>query len=297
MAVSPLPTFVHDALTSHRPAITAKPMFETTKTEARTFWHLIFSPVRGDTHQQRLESFYAGQARGYDAFRRRLLHGRQSMIDAIINNLQSVEQDPKRPSQVWLDLGCGTAENIHRMAEAVNRFQVIHLVDLSPSLMEVAKGRVVNAGLESKVHHHIADVCDFDIGDQQADLITFSYSLTMIPHWFRAIDRAYQQLRPGGLIGVVDFFISPKYATPPIPQHGWFTRTFWPTWFAMDNVNISRDHLPMLENRFETVALTTDLGKIPYLPLVRVPYYVWVGRKRDTACTGFPPSGGGNQAS
>jgi S-adenosylmethionine-diacylgycerolhomoserine-N-methlytransferase len=47
----------------------------------------------------------------------------------------------------------------------------------------------------------------------------------------------------------------------------------------MDNVYISPDHLPWLQSRFETVMLDTSLGKIPYLPLARVPYYVWVGRK------------------
>jgi S-adenosylmethionine-diacylgycerolhomoserine-N-methlytransferase len=244
-------------------------MLETIRTEAQTFWHLLFSPVRGDTHQQRLESFYAGQARGYDSFRRRLLHGRQELVDGL----------PKREGQVWIDLGCGTAENIDRMGDAVNRFQEIHLVDLSESLMKVARRRVEATAIKDRVQHHIADVCDFNLGREQVDLITFSYSLTMIPQWFRAIQRAYDLLRPGGIIGVVDFFVSPKYAAAPIPQHRWFTRTFWPTWFAMDNVYISKDHLPMLQSRFETMTLQTSLGKIPYLPLARVPYYVWVGRK------------------
>jgi len=249
-------------------------MFEIIRAEAQTFWHLLVSPVRGETHQQRLESFYAGQARGYDSFRRRLLHGRQAMIDAI-------QKQPQHSGggQVWVDLGCGTAENMDRMGDAVNQFDQIHLVDLSQSLMEVARRRVESNPVKATVHHHIADVCEFDIGPGQADLITFSYSLTMIPHWFRAIEQACKQLRPGGMIGVVDFFVSPKYASSPIPQHGWFTRTFWPTWFAMDNVYISPDHLPMLQSRFETVTLQTSLGKIPYLPLARVPYYVWVGRK------------------
>jgi len=244
-------------------------MLETLRTEAQTFWHLLVSPVRGDTHQQRLESFYAGQARGYDSFRRRLLHGRQSMIDTL----------PKHDGQVWIDLGCGTAENIDRMGDAVNRFKQIHLVDLSQSLMEVARRRVASTPVENKAQYHIADVCEFDIGHETADLITFSYSLTMVPQWFRAIERAYQQLRPGGMIGVVDFFVSPKYASSPLPQHRWFTRTWWPIWFAMDNVHISPDHLPMLQSRFETVALNTSVGKIPYLPFARVPYFAWVGRK------------------
>ena len=43
--------------------------------------------------------------------------------------------------------------------------------------------------------------------DGPVDAVTFSYSLTMIPDWFQAIERAYESLKPGGMIGVVDFYI------------------------------------------------------------------------------------------
>jgi hypothetical protein len=38
-----------------------------------------------------------------------------------------------------------------------------------------------------------------------ADLVTCSYSLTMIPDWRRAIDVAYALLRDGGQMAVADF--------------------------------------------------------------------------------------------
>jgi S-adenosylmethionine-diacylgycerolhomoserine-N-methlytransferase len=62
-------------------------------------------------------------------------------------------------------------------------------------------------------------------------------------------------------------------------KHPWRTRHFWPTWFANDNVHPSPDHLPYLRRRFETVHLEERRGKVPYLPLVRAPYYIFVGRK------------------
>ena len=34
-------------------------------------YHLALKPVRGADHAARLDSFYAGQAEGYDAFRAR----------------------------------------------------------------------------------------------------------------------------------------------------------------------------------------------------------------------------------
>ena len=51
------------------------------------------------------------------------------------------------------------------------------------------------------------------------DVVTFSYSLTMIPDWFAAIENALRMLRPGGQIGVVDFYVSRKY--PAQPLHLW----------------------------------------------------------------------------
>ncbi len=42
-------------------------------------------------------------------------------------------------------------------------------------------------------------------GGGVADLVTCSYSLTMIPDWRRAIDVAYSLLREGGQMAVADF--------------------------------------------------------------------------------------------
>jgi S-adenosylmethionine-diacylgycerolhomoserine-N-methlytransferase len=59
-----------------------------------------------------------------------------------------------------------------------------------------------------------------------------------------------------------------------VDRHG------WPTWFASDNVFLSPDHLPFLQSRFEEKLLDEADGPIPYLPFVRVPYYVFLGSKR-----------------
>jgi S-adenosylmethionine-diacylgycerolhomoserine-N-methlytransferase len=102
----------------------------------------------------------------------------------------------------------------------------------------------------------------------------------MIPDWFAAIENALSILKPGGTIGVVDFYVSRKYASAGLTRHGWFTRTFWPTWFAMDNVYPSPDHVPFLHRHFDAIHFEEHRAKVPYLPLIRVPYYLFVGRKR-----------------
>jgi S-adenosylmethionine-diacylgycerolhomoserine-N-methlytransferase len=101
----------------------------------------------------------------------------------------------------------------------------------------------------------------------------------MIPDWFAAIDAAYRLLKPGGIIGVVDFYLSRKWSEQPRAQHAWSTRHFWRTWFDADNVFPSPDHVPYLQHRFETVSLNEAKAKLPFMPLVRMPYYRFVGRR------------------
>jgi len=101
----------------------------------------------------------------------------------------------------------------------------------------------------------------------------------MIPDWFEAIDHAARLLKPGGLIGVVDFYVSRKHKEPGRDHHGWLTRSLLPLWFGADNVFLSGDHLAYLTQRFQPIALAERRTSIPYLPLVRAPYYLFLGRK------------------
>ncbi len=239
--------------------------------DLRILWHLAFKRARGKTHQDRLENFYHGQASGYDSFRSRMLHGRQELFSSL-----SIA-----PGSVWIDFGAGTGENAEHLGDKLSQLSKGYLVDLCPSLLEVAKARI-----EQRQWSNIEAVCGdataFVPAEQQVDLVSFSYSLTMIPDWFRAIDHALKLLKPGGQIAVVDFYVSRKYPAEGLKKHGWFSRTIWPTWFASDNVHLSADHVPYLQADFDTVLLKESRGKLPYVPFLRVPHYLFVGRKRDS---------------
>jgi S-adenosylmethionine-diacylgycerolhomoserine-N-methlytransferase len=236
--------------------------------DLKVLYHLTMKPVRGQNHAARLESFYSGQASAYDDFRRRLLKGREQLWQSI--------DEPE--GAVWVDMGGGTGANVEFFGDRLSRLGKVYVVDLSPSLLEIARQRAQDRGWEN-VQAIEADATVFQPPEGSADIVTFSYSLTMIPDWFAAIDNAYAMLRPGGLIGVVDFYVSRKYPQDGLKRHGWWTRSFWPVWFASDNVFPSPDHVPMLFRKFDPVHFDEHRGKVPYLPLVRVPYYVFVGRK------------------
>jgi S-adenosylmethionine-diacylgycerolhomoserine-N-methlytransferase len=236
--------------------------------DLKTLAHLALAPIRGRTHAERLESFYGRQAAGYDAFRARLLEGRQELWDAL----------PAPEGGVWLDLGGGTGANVERLGERLARLGKLYVVDLTPSLLAVAHRRIADHRW-TNVEAVEADATRFVPPEGQVDVVTCSYSLTMIPDWFAAIDHALDLLRPGGHVGVVDFYVARKYPETGSARHPWVTRAFWPWWFAHDNVFPSADHLPYLRRRFETVSLDQRRAKVPYLPWVRVPYYRFVGRK------------------
>lgn len=152
------------------------------------------------------------------------------------------------------------------------------MVDLCPSLLQVARQRIA-AHEWTNVTLVAEDVTTFKPPEASVDVVTFSYSLTMIPDWFAALEQAWQLLRPGGIIGVVDFYMSRKYPARGRLRHGWLTRTFWPIWFGFDNVFPSSDHVPYLHRCFEALHFSEHKAPMPYLVGVRVPYYLFIGRK------------------
>jgi len=239
--------------------------------DLKVLYHLAVKPVRGKDHAQRLESFYSGQAGAYDDFRKRLLKGREEMYQSI-----------KAPSDaVWVDMGGGTGSNLEFIGEQIPNLKKAYVVDLASSLLEVCQQRIQERKW-TNVETVEADATTWTPAEGCADVVTFSYSLTMIPDWFAAIENAMRILKPGGTIGIVDFFVSRKYPDDELARHSWFSRSFWPVWFASDNVFPSRDHLPFLRRHFSTTSLIESRAKVPYLLWFKTPYYIFVGTKPET---------------
>jgi S-adenosylmethionine-diacylgycerolhomoserine-N-methlytransferase len=238
--------------------------------DLRILYHMAVTPVRGATHAERLEAFYGGQSSHYDDFRKRLLHGRDEMLAAL---------DYPEAGR-WLDMGGGTGHNVEAVGDRRSRLAEVTVVDLCPSLLDVAEERIRRNGWDN-VRAVTADACTYAHDTGPVDLVTFSYSLTMIPNWFQAVRRAYDQLRPGGQIGVVDFYVSRKWPAAGMRRHSALQRFWWPHWFGFDNVFLSPDHLPLLQSLFVTERLEERHGRVPYLLGLSAPYYLFVGRKAD----------------
>lgn len=181
---------------------------------------------------------------------------------------------------IWVDMGGGTGANLEYIADKIPHFKRVYIVDLASSLLEIAQKRIDDRGW-TNVTAVNGDATTYTPEEGYADIVTFSYSLTMIPDWFAALDNALRILKPGGILGIVDFYVARKWSGEGHHKQSKFTRHYWPMHFSTDNVYLSHDHIPYLERHFETLDLEEYYSKIPYIPIVRVPYYIYLGRKPE----------------
>lgn len=227
--------------------------------DARVLWRMLRGQPKEGTHAERLTGFYAPQAERYDHFRARLLHGREDMIRAL--------DVPAGASVV--ELGCGTGSNVEFLARQrpLHTLGEVHLVDLCPPLLAVARRRVAGAANVRVVE---ADATHWQ-PPAPVDRVYFSYALTMMPDWQAVLNNAIAMLRPGGRLGVVDFHLP--------AHHGRLTNSLWKRWFAHDGVHLSKAHTQALHARLTPLHYQARRAPVPYLPGVRAPYYLFVGAK------------------
>jgi S-adenosylmethionine-diacylgycerolhomoserine-N-methlytransferase len=223
--------------------------------DAGILWRMLRGQPRQGSHAERLEAFYAPQAGRYDAFRARLLQGREALL----------AQLGIAPGVRVVELGCGTGASLAMLGDRVWLPTRIDLVDLCPALLDVARQR--SAALPH-VHVTEADATHWQPA-RPADIVFLSYALTMMPDWRATLDNACRMLAPGGRLGVVDFHL-------PLGGHR-MVNAFWRRWFAHDGVHLSGDHLADLCHRFPIHSVTEQHAPVPYLPGARVPYYRFIG--------------------
>lgn len=293
-------------------------------------WSCFIKPHRGDgkgTQQDALESFYEKQADIYDATRKTLLKGREDMLAQVAAQLSAKAQEEAKTRKtaqkpVWVDVGGGTGFNIEAMSAFVNVpefFSNVYLVDFSPSLCEVARKRFARLGW-TNVHVICEDARKFRLEDYEngmrgqrtptqtlpssyfdqdrsgkggADLVTMSYSLSMIPDYYSVVDSLISLLAPHGIMGVVDFYVQSKvdfgfrnFTGGMVGRHtNFLSRAFWRSWFDLDRVNLDAGRRDYLEYRFGTVLNVNTRN----YSLGAIPYYIWVGcQKKPFSASSLP---------
>ncbi|CAO3568358.1 unnamed protein product [Mortierella alpina] len=268
------------------------------RTPLKFMYACFFKPLgkRGadSTQQVRLEAFYKDQAEIYDDTRGTLLRGRSSMLALVAAQLKEQQKaSGLSKAPIWVDFGGGTGWNIEQMNMhfPISNFERVYLVDLCPSLCRIARERFQKSGWTNVVVLCVdAMTSNFPgLMDPQGkiDVITLSYSLSMMDNYYGVVDHIHHLLKPKtGILGVADFYASTKVVKPE--NHGvedyhcnWFTRNFWQIWFAFDHVHLHASRREYLEHRFDVKKTINSRNHmvIPYL--IQIPYYIWIGHRKE----------------
>nr|GAT57621.1 predicted protein [Mycena chlorophos] len=260
-------------------------------------YHCFIRPIGSGEHKDRLDKFYAGQASVYDSTRSKLLRGRKTMLSLSAAHLKSMRASNPNQRLVWVDIGGGTGYNIEVMDAffPIADFDAVYLIDLCDSLLDIARKRFAAKGWKN-VTVLCQDAAEFNLSEWankdpkgSVGFVTLSYSLSMIPSFYTVLDRIDYVLDPNvGLLSVVDFYAAGKHASlhekaigGDSKECGWLTRWFWMIWFDFDNVSLSPSRRAYLEYKFGTIKSYNGRNKTLVPLIVRIPYYIWLGRSRS----------------
>ena len=149
-------------------------------------------------HGALMDRVYRRQRHFYDLTRRYYLLGRDTLIDRL----------DAPPSARILEMGCGTGRNLVAVARRYPS-AVLYGIDISSEMLASAARARERSGLATRIRLAPADATDFDpsnhFGVPRFDRVFFSYTLSMIPDWQRALRHAVNVLEPSGSVHVVDF--------------------------------------------------------------------------------------------
>jgi S-adenosylmethionine-diacylgycerolhomoserine-N-methlytransferase len=149
-------------------------------------------------HGVLMDRVYRRQRYIYDLTRKYYLFGRDRLIRELA----------LKPGARVVEIGCGTARNLVRIARAYPEARLFGL-DASQVMLETAAETLQRNGLYDQIvlaHGYAEELSPAMFGQSAPfDACVFSYSLSMIPDWKKALNAASQCLSPGGRIHVVDF--------------------------------------------------------------------------------------------
>ena len=254
----------------------------------KTTTKMILHPLTAgkvNAHGDKMSSFYAAQAKGYDAVRENMLVARPDMMSSF---------GPIKLGHTWLDVGGGTGRNLHYLRAQLDQFERIVVLDICPELLAIGEENARSTFTPSQCQK-ISWVC-LDINSHNVralmaphlrndltrgfDTITFSYSLTMIPQWEQALESAKTLMSADGRVVVADF--------DTYTNEGDSIKDFLiKTWYAQDGVRIEAKTRQVLTTKvFPPEEFTVTVARFQRKLLgVSIPHHVTCCRKGTVTCT------------
>ena len=179
-----------------------------------------------------MEGIYRFQRHIYDMTRRYYLLGRDELLDRLAVPIDGSV----------LEIGCGTGRNLMGVARRYPTARIYGL-DISEEMLKSATNSLERSGNRSRTVLACADATTFQaekcFGQSKFDRMFFSYTLSMIPDWQLALERALDCLGANGALHIVDFGQSAK-----LPK---FFRSTLFAWLKLFHVHPRQDLVAKLK--------------------------------------------------
>lgn len=156
----------------------------------------IKSKPKPDTPIYPEKAYYKLKSKFYNTTRWAFLAGRKGLIHEL-----PFAQDAKISI---LEIGCETGQNIKRFAHYFENAQITG-VETSSSKLNIAAKNTLNYEQRVQLKNEVYTSSSFN-SQSKFDIILCSYILSSVnPNWDSIINQAYRDLKPGGMIAVIDF--------------------------------------------------------------------------------------------
>ena len=145
---------------------------------------------------ERLKGVYARIAKRYDAQHALLTvrsdqRGRDLVVASTVN-----------PGDRVLDCGSGTGSTGILAAGKAGPEGHVVLFDLSDAMLDEARRKVIEAGLQERVEYRVGDLVHLPCDDDSFDVVLSTYSLCPVYDPVAGALEMYRVAKPGGRIGI-----------------------------------------------------------------------------------------------
>jgi arsenite methyltransferase len=159
---------------------------------------------RGNFHFHRGPE-YACRMLGYDPEELSTIPTESTESFAGVGNPHRI--GPIEPGETVLDIGCGAGMDLILAARRAGPSGKAIGVDITPSMLELAKRGALKAGLWEKIEVRRGMAEELPVASESVDVVMSNGVLNLSPDKDRAFGEIYRVLRPGGRLYLADVVV------------------------------------------------------------------------------------------